>query len=137
ELGHGTTFKIYLPRVAETPEAPESTTGTATTVGGSETVLVVEDQEEVRKLTKRVLAARGYTVLAARNGAEALEIVGQHPTQIHLMITDVVMPGMNGRELAQLACARRKDLKVLYVSGYTGEAVLQHSFAGAGRCVSA
>ncbi len=126
ELGHGTTFKIYLPRVAETPEAPESTTGTATPVGGSETVLVVEDQEEVRKLTKRVLEARGYTVLAARNGAEALEIVAQHPNQIHLMITDVVMPGMNGREVAQLACARRSDLKVLYVSGYTGEAVLQH-----------
>ncbi len=126
ELGRGTTFKIYLPRVAETPEAPESTTGTPTQVGGSETLLVVEDQEEVRKLTKRVLAARGYTVLAARNGAEALEIVDRHATQIHLMITDVVMPGMNGRELAQLACARRSDLKVLYVSGYTGEAVLQH-----------
>src|SRR5882724_1187316 len=126
EPGHGTTFKIYLPRVAETPVAPESTTGTPTQVGGSETLLVVEDQEEVRKLTKRVLAARGYTVLAARNGAEALEIVDRHATQIHLMITDVVMPGMNGRELAQLACARRSDLKVLYVSGYTGEAVLQH-----------
>jgi two-component system cell cycle sensor histidine kinase/response regulator CckA len=126
ELGHGTTFKIYLPRVAETPEAPESTAGTPTPARGSETVLVVEDQEEVRKLTKRVLEARGYTVLAARNGAEALEIVAQHPNQIHLMITDVVMPGMNGRELAQLACARRSDLKVLYVSGYTGEAVLQH-----------
>jgi len=126
ELGHGTTFKIYLPRVAETAEAPESTTSPPTPVGGSETVLVVEDQEEVRKLTKRVLEARGYTVLAARNGAEALEIVAQHVNQIHLMITDVVMPGMNGREVARLACARRSDLKVLYVSGYTGEAVLQH-----------
>jgi len=126
ELGHGTTFKIYLPRVAETPEAPESTTSTPTPARGSETVLVVEDQEEVRKLTKRVLQGRGYTVLTARHGAEALEIVAQHPTQIHLMVTDVVMPGMNGRELAQLACAKRSDLKVLYVSGYTGEAVLQH-----------
>jgi PAS domain S-box-containing protein len=126
ELGHGTTFKIYLPRVAETPEAPESTAGTPAPVRGSETVLVVEDQEEVRKLTKRVLEARGYTVLAARNGAEALEIVARHPNQIHLMITDVVMPGMNGGEVAQLACAKRSDLKVLYVSGYTGEAVLQH-----------
>ena len=86
----------------------------------------MEDQEEVRKLTKRVLEARGYTVLAARNGAEALEIVARHPNRIHLMITDVVMPGMNGREVARLACARRSDLKVLYVSGYTGEAVLQH-----------
>src|SRR5207249_2512300 len=122
ELGHRPNFKIYLPRVGGAPEAPESTAGAATTGGGSEAVPGVEDQEEVRKLTKRVLAARGYTVLAARNGAEALEIVGQHPTQIHLMITDVVMPGMNGRELAQLACARRSDLKVLYVSGYTGEA---------------
>jgi len=126
ELGHGTTFKIYLPRVAETPVPPESTTGTPIPVRGSETVLVVEDQEEVRQLTKRVLEARGYAVLAARNGAEALEIVARHPTRIHLMITDVVMPGMNGRELAELACAKRSDLKVLYVSGYTGEAVLQH-----------
>ena len=126
ELGHGTTFKIYLPRVAETAEAPESTTGTATPARGSETVLVVEDQEEVRKLTKRVLEARGYAVLAAPNGAEALEIVDRHPTPIHLMITDVVMPGMNGREVAQRACAKRSDLKVLFVSGYTGEAVLQH-----------
>ena len=126
ELGHGTTFKIYLPRVSETPEAPEPTTGAPTAVRGSETVLVVEDQEEVRKLTKRVLEGRGYTVLAARDGAEALEIVGQPATQIHLMITDVVMPGMNGRELAELACAKRSDLRVLYVSGYTGEAVLQH-----------
>ena len=126
ELGHGTTFKIYLPRVAQTVEAPEATPGPSAPAGGSETLLVVEDQEEVRKLTKRVLAARGYTVLAARNGAEALEIVAQYPNRIHLMITDVVMPGMNGRELAQQACARRSDLKVLYVSGYTGEAVLQH-----------
>jgi len=126
ELGHGTTFKIYLPRVAETPEAPEATTSPPTPVRGSETLLVVEDQQEVRKLTKRVLEARGYTVLAARNGAEALEIVAQHPSRIHLMITDVVMPGMNGRELAQHARARRSYLKVLYVSGYTGEAVLQH-----------
>src|SRR2546427_4458728 len=126
ELGHGTTFKIYLPRVAETAQAPESTPSPPTPVGGSETVLVVEDQDEVRRLTKRVLEARGYTVLAARNGAEALEIVGRHATQIHLMITDVVMPGLNGPELAQLARARRSDRKVLYVSGYTGEAVLQH-----------
>src|SRR5256885_10696243 len=126
ELGHGTTFKIYLPRVSETPEAPEPTTGAPTAVRGSETVLVVADPEKVRKPTKRVLEGRGYTVLAARDGAEALEIVGQPATQIHLMITDVVMPGMNGRELAELACAKRSDLRVLYVSGYTGEAVLQH-----------
>ncbi len=126
ELGHGTTFKIYLPRVAETPAAPESTTASPTALRGSETVLVVEDQDDVRKLTKRVLEARGYAVLAARHGAEALEIIAHHPTQIHLMITDVVMPGMNGREVAQLACAKRSDLKVLFVSGYTGEAVLQH-----------
>src|SRR5438067_4068501 len=126
ELGHGTTFKMYLPRVAELAEAPQSTPSPLTPAGGSETVLVVEDQEEVRNLTKRVLEARGYAVLAAANGAEALEIVDRHPTPIHLMITDVVMPGMNGREVAQYACAKRSDLKVLFVSGYTGEAVLQH-----------
>src|SRR6266704_1933408 len=135
ELGHGTTFKIYLPRVAELAEAPESTRGTPTPARGSETVLVVEDQDEVRELTKRVLEARGYAVLAAPNGAEALEIVDRHPTPIHLMITDVVMPGMNGREVAQLACARRSDLKVLFVSGYTGEAVLQHRLLEPGEAV--
>ena len=126
ELGHGTTFKIYLPRVPQTAEPPETTPSPPTPAHGSETLLVVEDQEEVRNLTQRVLEARGYTVLAAGDGAEALEILAQHPNQIHLMITDVVMPGMNGRELAQHACARWGDLKVLYVSGYTGEAVLQH-----------
>ena len=126
ELGHGTTFKIYLPRVPQTAEPPEATPSPPTPAHGSETLLVVEDQEEVRNLTQRVLEARGYTVLAAGDGAEALEILAQHPNQIHLMITDVVMPGMNGRELAQHACARWGDLKVLYVSGYTGEAVLQH-----------
>src|SRR5438094_145168 len=115
EVGHGTTFKIYLPRVAETPVPPESTTGTPIPVRGSETVLVVEDQEEVRQLTKRVLEARGYAVLAARNGAEALEIVARHPTRNHLTITDVVMPGMNGRELAALACAQRSHLTLLSV----------------------
>src|SRR5437879_13297964 len=93
ELGHGTTFKIYLPRVAETPERPESATGTPTPVRGSETVLVVEDQEEVRKLTQRVLEGRGYAVLAAGIGDEALEIVARHRTRLKLVIAVVVMPG--------------------------------------------
>src|SRR3989440_7987982 len=135
ELGHGTTFKIYLPRGSETPEAPDPTTGAPTAVRGSETVLVVEDQEEVRKLTKRVLQARGDTVLTARHGAEAVEIVAQHATQIHLMVTDEVLPGMNGRELAELACAKRSDLRELYGSGYTGEAGLQLRLLGPGVAV--
>jgi len=126
ELGHGTTFKIYLPRVAKTPEAPESTTGTPTPARGSETVLVVEDQEEVRKLTKRVLQGRGYTVLTARHGAEALEIVAQHPTQIHLMVTRC---GDARDERPRAGAARLREAErpesALCV-GYTGEAVLQH-----------
>ena len=126
ELGRGTTFKIYLPRVAEAPALPESALGSAAAAGGSETVLLVEDQEEVRTLARRVLEARGYTVLTAGSGEEALTIAARHPRRIHLLLTDVVMPGMNGRELALRMAEARDDLKVLFVSGYTGEAIHHH-----------
>ena len=125
EVGHGTTFKIYLPRVAGTPErvVPQRTAPLAL---GSETVLVVEDQAEVRELTKRILEARGYTVLTAENGAHATQLARQHAKRIDLLLTDVVMPGMNGRELALSLTEQRRGIKVLFVSGYTGEAIRQH-----------
>lgn len=125
EPGRGTTFKIYLPCVEGSPAPPEATTAAVASPGGSETVLMVEDQEEVRKLTRRLLEARGYKVLTAANGQEALEIVAQYPAPIHLLVTDVVMPGISGRELAARVAAAR-DVKVLFVSGYTGEAVHEH-----------
>lgn len=126
ELGHGTTFKIYLPRVAGTPEKAASQTTPAPLAVGSETVLVVEDQAEVRRLTTRVLEARGYTVLAAENGPDALQSADRYLKRIDLLLTDVVMPELNGRELALRLTAQRRDLKVLFVSGYTGEAIRQH-----------
>ena len=125
EVGHGTTFKIYLPRVAGSPEkaAPQIP---ATLAVGSETVFVVEDQAEVRALTTRILEDRGYTVLAAENASVALQLAERDLKRIDLLLTDVVMPGMNGRELALRLAAQRRDMKVLFVSGYTGEAIREH-----------
>jgi len=125
ELGHGTTFKIYLPRVADTPEKGALPTP-ATLAVGSETVLVVEDQAEVRELTTRILEARGYTVLAAENAGDAMQVAEHYLKRIDLLLTDVVMPGVNGRELALRLGAQRRDIKVLFVSGYTGEAIRRH-----------
>lgn len=124
--GQGTCFRIYLPRV----EAPEESGGeTAAAPGaqrGKETVLVVEDQDDVRDIALEFLRAQGYAVLQASNGAEALELAGRHPGRIDLLMTDVIMPGMSGRELAQRLTALRPDTRVLYVSGYTEEAIGQH-----------
>jgi len=89
-------------------------------------VLVVEDQPEVRVLTTRILEGRGYTVLAAENATDALQVAERYPQAIDLLLTDVVMPGLNGRELARLMAAQRSNIKVLFVSGYTGEAVREH-----------
>jgi PAS domain S-box-containing protein len=126
EPGHGTTFKIYLPRVEATvaPAAPSPPPAVA--LGGAETVLVVEDQAEVRRLTHRVLAARGYRVLVAADGPEALRVAEQHPDPIHLLVTDVIMPGMSGREVALLLSPQRPAMKVLYLSGYADESIVHH-----------
>jgi CheY-like chemotaxis protein len=95
-------------------------------------VLVVEDQAEVRALTTRILEARGYTVLEAAGADDALRVVDGNAKRIDLLLTDVVMPGMNGRELAERLTAQRRDLKVLFVSGYTGEAIRQHGLLESG-----
>ncbi|HEV2752175.1 MAG TPA: ATP-binding protein [Gemmatimonadales bacterium] len=126
EPGQGTTFKIYLPRIeAEVETAPPAQTPTASLRGG-ETLLVVEDHPDVRRLTKKVLEARGYTVLVAAEGSEALRLAAQHAGPIDLLVTDVVMPGMSGREAALLLTAQRPDLKVLYLSGYADETIVRH-----------
>jgi PAS domain S-box-containing protein len=126
EPGLGTTFKIYLPRVEAAVEAPAPTPEPTTSFGGSETVLLVEDQADVRRLTRKVLAARGYTVLIAAHGVEALRVAEQHPGPIHLMVADVVMPGMSGREVGELLVRARPEVKVLYVSGYANESIVHH-----------
>jgi CheY-like chemotaxis protein len=115
--GAGTTVRIYLPST----EAEEETEGVGDppdAVQGSETILLVEDEEAVRALAAFILRRSGYTILAARNADEALGMSERHPGRIHLLLTDVIMPGLNGRELAQRLTARRPDTKVLYISGY-------------------
>ena len=132
EPGLGTTFKIYLPRVTEA--APESGSGTPSdaTPHGSETILLVEDQADVRDYARDVLEAHGYTVLVAADGAGALSAAATHGRPIHLLLTDVVMPRMSGRELAERLVQQRPDLAVLYMSGYPDRAVVDHGILGPG-----
>ncbi|MBI4458968.1 MAG: response regulator, partial [Acidobacteria bacterium] len=126
EPGRGTTFKIYLPRVGAVLREAEAEQTSASSLKGEETVLVVEDEEMLRELTCEFLQDSGYTVLAAGNGAEAIEISKRRQGPIHLLVTDAVMPGMSGRELAQRLESQRPDMKVLYVSGYTDDVVLRN-----------
>jgi PAS domain S-box-containing protein len=123
ELGQGTTFKVYLPRVDASPERAQPAAAPVANCRGSETLLVVEDEEGVRTLVRDYLQTSGYTVLEAGRGEEALRIACEHAGEISLMITDVVMPGMNGRELAERMTLLRPDMKVLYMSGYAEAAV--------------
>ncbi len=126
EPGMGTTFKIYLPRVEETIDVIKPGGPKDAPVGGTETVLLVEDEEMVREFAKRVLTSSGYTVLEAGSGGEALIICEKHDGPIHLMLTDVVMPGMSGSELAERLAGIKSDMKVLYMSGYTENAIVHH-----------
>ncbi len=125
ELGHGTTFKIYLPRVEEEAVAV-TLEKLAQAVCGSETVLVAEDEEMVRTLIVQLLSLDGYKVIAAKNGAEALRECENFQGPIGLLITDVVMPGISGYELMQSMAKIRPGMQVLFMSGYTGDAVLRH-----------
>jgi CheY-like chemotaxis protein len=126
EPGQGSSFKIYLPRVTEAPAPARAGQHGSGPVGGSETILLVEDDEMVRVLTRRMLEGRGHTVLPASRGDEALRLVGEHGKAIDLLLTDVVMPGMSGRELATRVLALRPGIKVLYLSGYTDDAIVRH-----------
>jgi PAS domain S-box-containing protein len=117
--GRGTSFQIYLPRSDE-----RTTSGTHPSVGsnrGTETVLVVEDEAAVRNLVRTVLGRKGYAVLAAQDGAAALDLLEKHTGVIHVLLTDVVMPGMNGRDLAARVRAHRPTIKVVFMSGYTAD----------------
>ncbi len=124
EVGQGTTFKIYFPRVDETQPVEEAKPGVGT-LRGRETILVVEDQAELRKLAELVLKSYGYKVLESGNAGEALLKAERHSGPIHLLLTDVVLPGMSGRELAERLKPLRPDMRVLYMSGYT-ENVIAH-----------
>jgi PAS domain S-box-containing protein len=132
EPGRGTTVKVYLPRVVAatdgTAPAPES----SEVRGGRETVLLVEDAPSVRSLARRSLEACGYAVLDAADGRAALDLAGGHASAIDLLVTDVVMPGMGGRELAERLALERPRMKVLYTSGYTDDAMVRQGVLTAG-----
>ncbi|HSF33125.1 MAG TPA: response regulator [Candidatus Tectomicrobia bacterium] len=129
--GQGTVFKIYLPQV-EMPSVQKPNASTAKSPQGTETVLLVEDEEEVRAAVSESLQMRGYTVLRARHGKEAVMICRRHVGPIHLLLTDVVMPQMTGLELAQRVFPLRPEIKVLYISGYTSDALAQRRMMAAG-----
>ena len=126
EPGQGTSFKIYLPRVVDAPEPARPAQDAPVSLRGSETILLVEDDEMVRTLTRRLLEANGHTVLLASRGDAALELARRHEARIDLLITDVVMPGMSGRDLADEVQTLLPGIKVLYLSGYTDDAIVRH-----------
>jgi two-component system, cell cycle sensor histidine kinase and response regulator CckA len=129
EVGEGTTVKVYLPRLDATDESSGEAHASAE-LRGSETVLVAEDEDSVRELLRKVLTEFGYTVITARHGRDALLAAEQRAGAIDLLVTDVVMPEMSGRELAETLRDRRADLKVLYISGYTDDEVMQRGVSG-------
>jgi two-component system cell cycle sensor histidine kinase/response regulator CckA len=126
EIGKGTSFKIYLPRVDEVPEREEARDILAELPQGRETVLLTEDEGQVRQMIRIILEMNGYRVLEASGGEEALAIYKEHEGEIDLMMTDVVMPKMSGRELAQSLEVLHPGIKVLYMSGYTDDAIVRH-----------
>jgi len=132
ELGSGATFKVYLPRVDEPLEEEKERLRGRELPRGAEMVLVAEDQEDVRDLVVQILKRQGYEVLVASDGVEALIICQQYKGLIHLLVTDVVMPRMSGRELADQLLHLYPGIKVLYMSGYTDDAIVRHGVLEAG-----
>ena len=127
EPARGTTFKIYLPRVEHAAESPVIQPSAPSSFDGRETVLIAEDDRAVREVVAETLAQRGYTVLKAANGQAALEVARSRDGAIDLLLTDIVMPGMTGRELAQALADQFPKLRLLYMSGYTDDAVVRHA----------
>ena len=125
-LGGGTTFEIYLPQVEAATEAARADEPAARETAGRETILLVEDEDDVRALAREVLERQGYTVLEASDGLQALRHLETGADRIDLVLTDVVMPRMSGRELVDRVRAIRAEMRVLYMSGYTEDAIVRH-----------
>jgi PAS domain S-box-containing protein len=132
EPGKGTTFKVYLPRVAAQVESKPEIVELPAPGKGSETILLVEDEEAVRELANRILSAKGYSVVAAKSTREAEQFAEKHGGTIHLLLTDIIMPGTSGRELAKRITARHPRTRVLYMSGYTDNVLAQGGVLEAG-----
>ena len=145
ELGKGTTFRVFLPRVevasrsaddaATAPETAVIATGVPLHQSRGETILLVEDAPRVRAVVREILEIQGYEVIEARQGAEALALAAGHEGPIHLLLTDVVMPEMSGPELAQRLVPLRPEMNVLYISGYTDDAIVRHGVLEAGMAL--
>jgi two-component system, cell cycle sensor histidine kinase and response regulator CckA len=129
ELGSGSTFHIYLPQVDGTAEKHAAPSSRAA-AGGTETILLVEDEESVRQLVRDTLESKGYKIIEAGNGENGIAAAARHSGKIDLVITDVVMPGMGGRELAERILKTRAGTKILYLSGYAEDAVLSEGSLG-------
>jgi two-component system, cell cycle sensor histidine kinase and response regulator CckA len=123
ELSRGTRFEIYLPRDFSAAKVSSRAHAARDQSVGTETILVVEDEEELRRLANRILGRAGFTVLTAADGEEALQMAKRHEGAIHLLLTDVIMPKMGGRELATRMAKERPAIKILYTSGYTDDAI--------------
>jgi PAS domain S-box-containing protein len=126
----GTTLKIYLPRVEKIAETAEKVKATAESLTGSETIMVAEDDKMVRDMARSILQQYGYSVLDAEDGESAIRLSEKYEGDVHLMLTDVVMPGMSGRVLAERLAGKRPKMKVLYMSGYTDNAIVHHGVLG-------
>jgi two-component system, cell cycle sensor histidine kinase and response regulator CckA len=132
ELDKGTTFKVYFPQINDSIEPRSEERVELESRPGSETILLVEDDQQVRDVAKGILRRTGYVVLEAQNGGEALLICEQHGAKIHLLLTDLILPRMSGRELAERLTALRPEMQVLFMSGYTDDSVFQHGVLDSG-----
>jgi hypothetical protein len=130
--GRGATFRVYLPRVAESPRAAGDEVDRRQPTGGSETVLLVEDDAAVRRLARQILERGGYTVIECAGSEEGLKASEEHGAEIHLLLADIVMPGINGRELAGHLRRSRPGMRILYMSGYAADVVADHGVLGTG-----
>jgi CheY-like chemotaxis protein len=124
KVGEGTMFQIFLPRVDDPVDVVEAPQAPAQPARGAETILVVEDDDAVRRMTREFLKIKGYTVIEARSAANAIQIMEERNQEIELVLTDVLMPGMKGRELVERLMQIRSNMKVLYMSAYTEDAAI-------------